>query len=81
MAVAVQEHAVEAAVKEKVDEAAMVQLSVGQLQGQLEGQLEELPMLPLVQVVVVVHLVEEHPHLVEVSSVSLAWLLLSLPVV
>jgi hypothetical protein len=37
MAVAVQEHAVEAAVKEKVDEAAMVQLSVGQLQGQLEG--------------------------------------------
>jgi hypothetical protein len=35
-------------------------------------------MLPLVQVVVVVHLVEEHPHLVGVSSVSLAWLLLSL---
>jgi hypothetical protein len=35
VAVAVQDHAVEAAVKVEVDEAAMVQL--GQLQGQLEG--------------------------------------------
>jgi len=34
-------------------------------------------MLPPVQVVVV-HLVEEHLHLVGVSSVFLAWLLLSL---
>jgi hypothetical protein len=34
-------------------------------------------MLPPVQVVVVVHLVEEHLHLVGVSSVFLAWLLLS----
>jgi hypothetical protein len=37
VAVAVQDHAVEAAAKVEVDEVAMVQLSVGQLQGQLEG--------------------------------------------
>jgi hypothetical protein len=37
VAVAVQDHVVEAAVKVEVDEAAMVQLSVEQQQGQLEG--------------------------------------------
>jgi hypothetical protein len=61
-----------AAVKLQAAEAAVVvQLQVGQLQlEQLQLQLELEPPM--------VHLLEEHPHLGGASSVSLAWLLISL---
>jgi hypothetical protein len=61
-----------AAVNLQAAEAAVVvQLQVGQLQlEQLQLQLELEPRM--------VHLLEEHPHLVGASSVSLAWLLISL---